>query len=134
MRVEARAFPVAQIHPNRAELFMLVMHRRAARRMMTSPAQCAESDSRIRWPSRCYAGLGNGPASFTRTNADCLKLAHPPLARSHRGGGVALEQLDMIETLRHAIAEILRGNVIAHADECSLVGGFFRGRKRRGRF
>ena len=64
-----------------------------------------------------------------RANADGLELAHAPLAWTHSGGGVALQQLNMIEAFRDAVAEILRGDVIAEADEGSLVGSVWRGRE-----
>jgi len=95
---------------------------------MTRSAQCAQGHSGIRRTRRGYARLWNRTPSLPRADANRLKLAHAPLAWPHGGGRIALQQLNVIEAPRHAIAKILRGHIVAQADEGSLICGF---RRRR---
>src|ERR1700729_1596846 len=100
---------------------MLVMHGRAPNRMMARAAQRAQGNSWIRRTRSSHARLWNRTPSRPCADANRLKLAHTPLAWSHGRRRIALQQFNVIEALCHAIREILRGHVVAQADESSLI-------------
>ena len=64
---------------------------------------------------RADVGLVHSP--FLGVQADARKLAQLPLARPHGHGRVALRELDRVEALGDRAFDVLRRDVLAHADE-----------------
>jgi hypothetical protein len=58
-------------------------------------------------------------------------VAKLPLTGAHRRGRVALGELDRVEALGDRALHVLRGHVLAHADEAAPFAGICRQRARR---
>src|SRR5438132_14233047 len=97
--------------------------------MMARPGQRPQRHRRIRPPRRCGPPLLYAAACLSRADPDRRKLAHPPLAGSHRDRRIALQRLDAVETLAYAVCDIARGHVRTEADESPLA----RRKLRRGK-
>ena len=115
--------PIARPQHVRALLALAGMDRGALGRLERPAGQYGERNRR---PGR--AGRG-GPhflealAGLLRDRPSSRDLAHAALAGPHRGGGVALGELDGVEALLHAEVDVFCGDVLAEANERFAVHG-----------
>ena len=76
-----------------------------------------ERDRRPRRPRRRRTHRRLVHPGQLRVEANRLEVAVPPLARAHRHGRVPLRELDRVESLCDRALHVLRGHVLADADE-----------------
>ena len=95
--------------------------RSAPRGMMPRSRQRSQRYPGVGRPRRGHARLRHAAAGLARAHADGGQLAHPSLARPHRGGGVALEGFDVVEALVDRVHQILRAHIRAQTDERALA-------------
>ena len=68
--------------------------------------------------SRCGgARVFQGLSGLLGASGGQRHRAHPALARSHRSGGVSLEQFHLAKPLAHGLAYVLEGDVLTQTDE-----------------
>ena len=97
------------------------MHRRALAGCVVPPGKDAQ---RRRHPGRPPGRRADRSLPLARRLGDRLdraQLAEPALARPHRHRRVALRELDRIEPLVHRTFQVLRGHVLAQADEAAAA-------------
>ena len=115
------ALPVAHVHPDAAQLVVLVVHRRPLDGVVAGTGECAERHRRRRGAGGRSAGLADGFAGALGADGDRGELAHLALARPHRDRGVPLQGLDLVKALGDGSVYVLGGHVFAQADERALV-------------
>ena len=124
--------PVARPHHVGSQVAVAAVDRGALGRLEGPPGQ---RPHRHRLPGRARGGGAHvlqALPGLLRHQAYRGQLAHAALAGAHRGGGVALGELDRVVALLHAQVDVLGGHVLAQAGKAlALAGAGARGRDRR---
>src|ERR1700738_3275986 len=93
------------------------MHGAAADGIESPPREHAEALPGIRRARRCAADLLFTQPARERGEANGIHGRMPSLRRSHAGRGITFEQLNMVETGRDGIPDILDGEILVEIDE-----------------
>ena len=115
--VIGRPQPGRRRHHLRAGLDMAVMHRGPAHRIEAAAGQNTEAFAGKRRPRRRGADLRLGPPERARGEADRVGRRVPALRRPHAGGGIALDQLNVLEARGDAVLDVGDRQVFVEIDE-----------------